>query len=160
MYKCNAKLKRADKTQTFIKYCIICPVHVVLRHLSDTFNFINKRCLDCSQLRVKRSLLSSLIMVSSKKEHSLSWTMTGCIEMDSSPRANSCVLVSLSYQQFEKTIARSLSVNGESVPCCCRIFSLSWQKDKRFSMMVLLNRHLVWGADVLWHGSADGCLFG
>lgn len=78
----------------------------------------------------------------------------------SSPPANSCVLVSLPQRDLWRDSRSMLVSNGESVPRCRTIFSLSGQKDGRFRTMVLLNSHLAWGADVLWHGSVDACLFG
>lgn len=108
------------------------------------------------------SLLTSLIIISSTKEQRSilnndrfvsRWTA-------SRPPANSCVLVSLPQRDLWRDSRSMLVSNGESVPRCRTIFSLSRQKDGRFRTTVLLNSHLAWGADVLWHGSVDACLFG
>lgn len=108
------------------------------------------------------SLLTSLIIISSTKEQRSilnndrfvsRWTA-------SRPPANSCVLVSLPQRDLWRDCRSMLVSNGESVPRCRTIFSLSRQKDGRFRTTVLLNSHLAWGADVLWHGSVDACLFG
>lgn len=124
--------------------------------------FITKWCLDYMQLWVKNVIINIInhgIFSDSAAARPEQWLLVRTWTA-SSPPANSCVLVSLPQRDLWWD-SRSISVrNGESVSRCRTIFSPSRQKDGRLRTTVLLNSHLARGADVLWHGGVDACLFG
>lgn len=117
--------------------------------------------LDYSQLGVEMSLSTSLIIISLQERRST--LNTDCLYGDGQPAVLRQTAASLCHflseiPDDEAAWSRPLTANPTHV--AAQSFHCLGKKTEDSARPVLLNSHLAWGADVLWHGAVDACLFG